>query len=66
MTKRRPVTALRDVIGRLPLRVRLVVAMVVLLSAALLGTWFLKETFSLRRAAGTAAIVAGVMALRLG
>ena len=36
------------------------------LFAALLGTWFLKETFNLRRAAGTAAIVAGVMALRLG
>jgi uncharacterized membrane protein len=36
------------------------------LFAALLGTWFLKEAFDLRRAAGTAAIVAGVMALRLG
>ena len=36
------------------------------LFAALLGTWFLKETFNLRRAAGTAAIVAGVMALRMG
>jgi len=36
------------------------------LFAALLGTWFLKEVFNLRRAAGTAAIVAGVMALRMG
>jgi phosphonate utilization associated putative membrane protein len=36
------------------------------LFAALLGTWFLQEAFSLRRAAGTAAIVAGVMALRMG
>ncbi|MCD6077596.1 MAG: EamA family transporter, partial [Ramlibacter sp.] len=36
------------------------------LFAALLGTWFLKETFTVRRAIGTAAIVAGVMALRLG
>ncbi len=36
------------------------------LFAALLGCWFLKETFTLQRAAGTAAIVAGVMALRLG
>jgi phosphonate utilization associated putative membrane protein len=36
------------------------------LFAALLGTWFLKEAFNLRRAAGTAAIVAGVMALRMG
>ena len=36
------------------------------LFAALLGTWFLKEVFSLRRALGTAAIVAGVMALRMG
>jgi phosphonate utilization associated putative membrane protein len=36
------------------------------LFAALLGTWFLKETFTVRRAVGTAAIVAGVMALRLG
>jgi len=36
------------------------------LFAALLGVWFLKEAFSLRRAAGTAAIVAGVMALRMG
>jgi drug/metabolite transporter (DMT)-like permease len=36
------------------------------LFAALLGAWFLKEAFNLRRVAGTAAIVAGVMALRLG
>ncbi|WP_309246759.1 EamA family transporter [Ramlibacter montanisoli] len=36
------------------------------LFAALIGTWLLKETFTLRRAVGTAAIVAGVMALRLG
>ena len=36
------------------------------LFAALLGTWFLKESFTLRRAAGTAFIVAGVMALRMG
>jgi len=36
------------------------------LFAALLGAWFLREAFNLRRAAGTAAIVAGVMALRLG
>ena len=36
------------------------------LFAALLGTWFLKEAFSLRRAVGTAVIVAGVIALRLG
>lgn len=36
------------------------------LFAALLGTWFLKETFTVRRAIGTAVIVAGVMALRLG
>jgi phosphonate utilization associated putative membrane protein len=36
------------------------------LFAALMGTWFLKETFSVRRAVGTAIIVAGVMALRLG
>src|SRR6185369_6611314 len=35
------------------------------LFAALLGTWLLKEAFTLRRAIGTAAIVAGVMALRL-
>ena len=36
------------------------------LFAALIGTWLLKETFTFRRAVGTAAIVAGVMALRLG
>jgi phosphonate utilization associated putative membrane protein len=36
------------------------------LFAALLGSWLLKEVFTLRRALGTAAIVAGVMALRLG
>ncbi len=36
------------------------------LFAALIGTWFLKEAFTPRRAIGTAAIVAGVMALRLG
>jgi len=36
------------------------------LFAALLGTWFLKEVFTLRRAMGTAVIVAGVVALRMG
>ncbi len=36
------------------------------LFAALLGSWFLKEAFTLRRAIGTAVIVCGVMALRLG
>jgi phosphonate utilization associated putative membrane protein len=36
------------------------------LFAVLLGSWLLKESFTLRRAAGVAAIVAGVMALRLG
>jgi phosphonate utilization associated putative membrane protein len=36
------------------------------LFAALLGSWFLKEAFTVRRAIGTAVIVAGVMALRLG
>ncbi|HSI54453.1 MAG: EamA family transporter [Ramlibacter sp.] len=36
------------------------------LFAALLGVWFLKEAFNMRRAIGTAAIVAGVMALRMG
>jgi drug/metabolite transporter (DMT)-like permease len=36
------------------------------LFAALLGTWLLKERFSLRRAAGTAVILVGVLALRLG
>ncbi len=35
------------------------------LFAALLGTWFLKERFTPQRALGTAAIVAGVMALRI-
>ncbi len=36
------------------------------LFAALLGVWFLKESFTSRRLVGTCAIVAGVMALRLG
>lgn len=36
------------------------------LFAVLLGSWFLKEAFTLRRAIGTGAIVVGVMALRLG
>jgi len=36
------------------------------LFAVLIGTWLLKEAFTLRRAVGTAAIVAGVMALRMG
>jgi phosphonate utilization associated putative membrane protein len=36
------------------------------LFAALLGMGFLKEKFTPQRAAGTAAIVAGVMALRMG
>jgi phosphonate utilization associated putative membrane protein len=36
------------------------------LFAALLGTWLLRESFSIRRATGTAVIVAGVVALRLG
>ncbi|MEO7547399.1 MAG: EamA family transporter [Ramlibacter sp.] len=36
------------------------------LFAAVLGSWFLKEAFTLRRAVGTGVIVAGVMALRLG
>ena len=36
------------------------------LFAALLGTVLLKERFGLQRALGTAVIVAGVMALRLG
>jgi phosphonate utilization associated putative membrane protein len=35
------------------------------LFAAVLGAWFLKERFDARRLAGTAAIVAGVAALRL-
>ncbi len=36
------------------------------LFAALLSTWLLKERFGVQRALGTAVIVAGVMALRLG
>ena len=36
------------------------------LFAVLLGSWFLKEAFTPRRAVGTAVIVVGVMALRLG
>lgn len=36
------------------------------LFAALLGSWFLKEAFTVRRMIGTCAIVSGVMALRLG
>jgi uncharacterized membrane protein len=36
------------------------------LFAAVLGTVLLKERFGLQRAIGTAVIVAGVMALRLG
>ena len=36
------------------------------LFAALLGVWLLKEKFGVQRAAGTAVIVGGVMALRLG
>jgi phosphonate utilization associated putative membrane protein len=36
------------------------------LFAALLGTWFLKEAFTLRRGVGTLTILAGVMALRMG
>lgn len=36
------------------------------LFAALLGSWFLKEAFTARRAVATAVIVAGVMALRMG
>jgi phosphonate utilization associated putative membrane protein len=36
------------------------------LFAALLGSWFLKEKFTPRRALGTCVIVGGVMALRLG
>ena len=36
------------------------------LFAAILGTWFLKEKFTPRRALGTCVIVVGVMALRLG
>jgi drug/metabolite transporter (DMT)-like permease len=36
------------------------------LFAALIGTWFLKEQFTARRALGTAIIVLGVVSLRLG
>lgn len=36
------------------------------LFATLLATWLLKERFGLQRALGTAVLVAGVMALRLG
>jgi drug/metabolite transporter (DMT)-like permease len=36
------------------------------LFAALIGVWFLKESFTPRRVLGTGVIVAGVMALRLG
>ncbi|MCX7239092.1 MAG: DMT family transporter [Burkholderiales bacterium] len=36
------------------------------LFAVLLGAWFLKEAFTVRRLAGTCVIAAGVMALRLG
>jgi len=36
------------------------------LFAAIIGVWFLRETFSLQRVLGTAMIVAGVVALRLG
>jgi phosphonate utilization associated putative membrane protein len=36
------------------------------LFAVLLGIWFLKERLNARRVAGVAAIVAGVMALRIG
>lgn len=36
------------------------------LFAVLLGTWLLKETFNPRRAVGTAVILAGVVALRMG
>ncbi len=36
------------------------------LFAAILGTWLLKERFGVQRAIGTAVIVVGVMALRLG
>ena len=36
------------------------------LFAVLLGVWFLKEVFTTRRLIGTAVILAGVMALRLG
>ena len=36
------------------------------LFAAVLGVWFLKEAFTIRRVVGSAIIVAGVVALRLG
>jgi drug/metabolite transporter (DMT)-like permease len=36
------------------------------LFAVLLGSWLLRERFTPRRAIGAGAIVAGVMALRLG
>ena len=36
------------------------------LFAVLLGSWFLKERFTLQRFMGAGTIVAGVMALRLG
>jgi drug/metabolite transporter (DMT)-like permease len=36
------------------------------LFAVLMGSWFLKERFTPRRAVGACTIVAGVMALRLG
>lgn len=36
------------------------------LFAALLGTWLLKESFNRQRVVGTALIMAGVMALRMG
>ena len=35
------------------------------LFAALMGTWFLKEAFTVQRAVGTGIIVAGVIAMRL-
>ena len=36
------------------------------LIAVLLGTWFLKESFTLQRTVGACVMVAGVMALRIG
>jgi drug/metabolite transporter (DMT)-like permease len=36
------------------------------LLAGLLGVWFLIEAFNRRRAAGSAASVGGVLALRMG
>ncbi|MDR3369875.1 DMT family transporter [Rhodoferax sp.] len=36
------------------------------LIAVLLGTWFLKESFTLQRTVGACVMVAGVMALRMG